>query len=93
MEVAEQGGEFREAVGVLMELSEDERNEMLAESREKFLWDQRGREEYRYEQGLLQGREKGREEGRTEGYQAAKAEDQEHIRQLEEEIRRLRGNH
>jgi predicted transposase/invertase (TIGR01784 family) len=50
-------GEIKQAAGVVMELSEDEADRMLAESREIFLWDQRVREEDRYNRGLEKGRE------------------------------------
>jgi predicted transposase/invertase (TIGR01784 family) len=51
-----------QAAAVLMELSEDERTRLLAESREKFLWDQWGREKHQYSMGLEEGIERGRRE-------------------------------
>jgi predicted transposase/invertase (TIGR01784 family) len=58
-----------QAMAVLMELSEDERTRLLAESREKFLWDQWGREKHQYSMGLEAGREEGRQVGLEEGRQ------------------------
>ena len=75
--LATKGPELKKAVGVLMELSADERTRMLAESREKARRDEasrlrrarrEGREEGR-EEGRVEGREEGREEGRVEGVQ------------------------
>jgi hypothetical protein len=61
---AQNAERFGPALAVLKELSEDERTRLLAESREMFLWDQRGREKHQYNMGLEEGTERGREEGR-----------------------------
>jgi hypothetical protein len=53
--VAEKDAGVGQAMAVLMELSEDERTRLLAESREKFLWDQWGREKHQYSMGLEEG--------------------------------------
>jgi predicted transposase/invertase (TIGR01784 family) len=59
--VAEKDPIIKKAVGTLMVLSEDERERLLAESREKFLYDQYHREKEGYEKGLAQGEAKLRE--------------------------------
>jgi predicted transposase/invertase (TIGR01784 family) len=59
-----------QAMAVLMELSEDEQTRVLAESREKFLWDQWGREKHQYNMGLEEGLAKGTETGRQMGLEA-----------------------
>jgi hypothetical protein len=64
---AEKDEEIRQAAGVVMELSEDEADRMLAESREIFLWDQRVREEDRYNRGLEEGREETARKALAEG--------------------------
>ncbi|MDR0656469.1 MAG: Rpn family recombination-promoting nuclease/putative transposase [Treponema sp.] len=68
---AEQGGAIREAVDVLMEVSEDELAQMRAIEREIFLMDQASREDYHeeigYNRGLAKGLAKGLEKGRQEG--------------------------
>jgi predicted transposase/invertase (TIGR01784 family) len=59
--VAEKDPAIKKAVATLMVLSEDERERMLAESREKFLYDQYHREKEAYEKGLAQGEAKVKE--------------------------------
>jgi predicted transposase/invertase (TIGR01784 family) len=71
--VAEKDAGVGQAMAVLMELSEDERTRLLAESREKFLWDQWGREKHQYSMGLEAGREEGLEKGRRETAKRLKA--------------------
>jgi len=61
--VAKTSPEIATAVGVIMELSEDERTRLLAEAREKYRRDEEARREDAYEEG----EEKGRQEGRWEG--------------------------
>jgi predicted transposase/invertase (TIGR01784 family) len=65
MAAAEDAG-VGQAMAVLMELSEDERERLLAESREKFLRDQWSREKHQYGMGLEEGLAKGIEKGRRE---------------------------
>jgi hypothetical protein len=57
--VAEKDPVIKKAVATLMELSDDERERLLAESREKFLYDQYHREKESYEKGLAVGEAKG----------------------------------
>jgi len=61
--VAKTSPDIATAVGVIMELSEDERTRLLAEAREKYRRD----EEARWEDAFEDGKEKGRQEGRREG--------------------------
>jgi flagellar biosynthesis/type III secretory pathway protein FliH len=68
--VAEQDAGVGQAMAVLMELSEDERTRLLADSREKFLWDQWGREKHQYTMGLEAGREEGLAQGTERGLEA-----------------------
>jgi flagellar biosynthesis/type III secretory pathway protein FliH len=77
-------------VEAVLEISEDEVTRMRAIEREIFLMDQASLREIQYDKGLQEGLREGRQEGRQEGYQAAQAESREQIRQLQEEIRRLR---
>jgi predicted transposase/invertase (TIGR01784 family) len=56
--VAEKDPVIKKAVGTLMVLSEDEQERLLAESREKFLYDAYFREKDGYEKGLAESREK-----------------------------------
>jgi predicted transposase/invertase (TIGR01784 family) len=73
--VAEKDPVIKKAVGTLMVLSEDERERLLAESREKFLYDQYHREKEAYEKGLAAGEAKGRiaeEKARLEKLEAAR---------------------
>ncbi|MDR1655163.1 MAG: Rpn family recombination-promoting nuclease/putative transposase [Treponema sp.] len=53
---AERDAGVGQAMAELMELSEDECERLLAVSREKFLWDQWGREKHQYSMGLEEGR-------------------------------------
>jgi len=83
--VAKTSPEIATAVGVIMELSEDERTRLLAEAREKYRRDEEARLEYRLaearekyrrdEEARLEYREeKGRLEGRLEGEQKSRLE-------------------
>jgi flagellar biosynthesis/type III secretory pathway protein FliH len=56
-----------QAMAVLMELSEDKQTRLLAESREKFLWDHWGRRKYEHDMGREEGLEEGTERGRRMG--------------------------
>jgi predicted transposase/invertase (TIGR01784 family) len=73
-------------MAVLMELSEDERTRLLAESREKFLWDQWGREKHQYsmglEEGLAKGAERGRQAGLEEGMEKGRLETAKRLRAM-----------
>jgi len=64
--VAKTSPEIAEAVGVIMELSEDERTRLLAEAREKYRRDEEARKEYAYQEGLQAGQKAGLREGRRE---------------------------
>jgi len=55
--VAKTSPEIAKAVGVIMELSEDERTRLLAESREKYRRDEEARLEYREEKGRQEERQ------------------------------------
>jgi predicted transposase/invertase (TIGR01784 family) len=66
--VAEKEPGVKKAVGVLMELSEDERNQMIQDARDRWLTDQKNALNYKYRLGREEGREEGMEEG-----EAAKA--------------------
>jgi predicted transposase/invertase (TIGR01784 family) len=59
MEAALRDPQIEETVVKVMELSEDERERMLAESREMFLWDCQIRERDNYNAGLAEGRSAG----------------------------------
>jgi len=59
--------ELKKAVGVLKELSADERTRMLAEDREKARRDMASRLDGAREEGERKGREEGREEGLAKG--------------------------
>jgi predicted transposase/invertase (TIGR01784 family) len=59
--VAEKDPAIKKAVATLMVLSEDERERMLAESREKWQYDHYHREKEWYEKGLAEGEAKVRE--------------------------------
>jgi predicted transposase/invertase (TIGR01784 family) len=67
--VAEKDPVIKKAVGTLMVLSEDERERLLAESREKFLYDQYHREKEAREKGINEGLAKGREEAEEKARQ------------------------
>jgi predicted transposase/invertase (TIGR01784 family) len=54
--VAKTSPEIAKAVGVIMELSEDERTRLLVEEREKYRRDEEARREYAYEEGEKKGR-------------------------------------
>jgi predicted transposase/invertase (TIGR01784 family) len=64
--LAETSGAMKRAVGVLANLSADEKKRMIAEAREKELRDQISREQGAERRGLAEGLAKGRTEGRTE---------------------------
>ena len=69
--VAKTSPEIAQAVGVIMELSEDERTRLLAEAREKYRRDEEARREYRYQKGREEGLLKGERKGRLEVARAA----------------------
>ena len=58
--------DIAQAVGVIMELSEDECTRILAESREKARRDEEARRDYAYQEGEREGERKGRQEERLE---------------------------
>ena len=58
--------EIAQAVGVIMELSEDERTRLLAESREKYRRDEVAQREYAFQTGKQKGRAAGLAEGRLQ---------------------------
>jgi predicted transposase/invertase (TIGR01784 family) len=64
--VAKTSPEIAKAVGVIMELSEDECTRLLAEEREKYRRDEEARREDAYEEGEKKGKQEGRQEGRQE---------------------------
>jgi predicted transposase/invertase (TIGR01784 family) len=55
--VAEKEPGVKKAVGVLMELSEDERNAMIQDARDRWLTDQKNALNHKYRLGLQKGRE------------------------------------
>ena len=57
--VAETSPEIAQAVGIIMELSEDEQTRLLAESREKYRRDEYSRRKLARQEGLQKGREEG----------------------------------
>jgi len=57
--LAEKNPQIAKTVGRLKELSEDERTRLLAESREKWEWDNAARMQAARERGLEEGLEKG----------------------------------
>ena len=59
--VAKTSPEIATAVGVIMELSEDERTRLLAEAREKYRRDEEARREDAYEEGEEKGRQEERQ--------------------------------
>jgi len=61
-------------VGVLKELSEDERTRLIAEAYEKARRDEASRVNWAREEGRREGREMGREEGREEARREAREE-------------------
>ena len=69
--LATKSPELKKAVGVLKELSADERARMIAEDREKFRRDTVSRFNGARKEGLEEGLEKGRVEGMEEGLIAA----------------------
>jgi predicted transposase/invertase (TIGR01784 family) len=60
--VAEKDPGVKKAVAVLMELSEDEQTQIMAEKRWIWLMDQHNREMHQYNKGIEKGREEGRED-------------------------------
>jgi predicted transposase/invertase (TIGR01784 family) len=60
--VAKSSPEIAQAVGVIMELSEDERTRLLAEAREKYRRDEVARRDYAYDKGKMEGRREERQE-------------------------------
>jgi len=67
--LAERSHELKKAVGVLKELSADERTRMIAEDLEKARRDEVSRTQWRVNSAKKEGKEEGREEGREEGIQ------------------------
>ena len=65
--VAKTSPEIAKAVGVIMELSEDEQTRLLAEAREKYRRDEEARWEDAFEDGKEEGRQEGWQKGRQEG--------------------------
>jgi len=65
--LAEKNPQIGKAVARLQELSEDERTRLLAESREKWEWDNAARMQAAREKGLEEGLEKGLEKGLERG--------------------------
>jgi predicted transposase/invertase (TIGR01784 family) len=65
--VAKTSPEVAEAVGVIMELSEDECTRLLAEEREKYRRDEEARREDAYEEGEKKGRLEGEQTGEQKG--------------------------
>ncbi|MDR2207447.1 MAG: hypothetical protein LBE22_00510, partial [Azoarcus sp.] len=66
--------QIAKAVGRLQELTEDERERLLAESREKWEWDMQAIREHGIKKGLEKGLEKGREEGLQKGLEKGREE-------------------
>ena len=64
--VAKTRPEIAQAVEVILELSEDDRTRLLAESREKYRRDEEARQEYSYQRGHQEGRLEAHQEGRLE---------------------------
>ena len=69
--LAEKNPDVKKAVAKLMILSDDERARMLADARNKALWDQASRERAAEERGLERGRESGLCEGLAKGRKEA----------------------
>jgi predicted transposase/invertase (TIGR01784 family) len=65
--LAEKNPQIAKAVGRLQELTEDERERLLAESREKWEWDMQAIREDGIKKGLEKGREEGIEKGIEKG--------------------------
>jgi len=65
--VAKTSPEIAKAVGVIMELSEDEQTRLLAEAREKYRRDEEARWEDAFEDGKEEGRQEGQQEGELKG--------------------------
>jgi predicted transposase/invertase (TIGR01784 family) len=65
--LAEKNPQVGKAVARLQELSEDERARLLAESHEKWKWDDAARIRAARNKGLEEGREEGHEEGLEKG--------------------------
>ena len=64
--LAEKSEPMKKAVGILARLSADEKARMIAEAREKELWDQMDREQGAREEGRQEGREEGKKEEKLE---------------------------
>ena len=63
--LAQANPQIRKAVGVLKELSQDERTRLLYEAREKAKWDEHSRLTGAYDKGIKQGIEQGIDLGET----------------------------
>ncbi|HIT90206.1 MAG TPA: Rpn family recombination-promoting nuclease/putative transposase [Candidatus Merdenecus merdavium] len=72
--ISQENPMIKKAVGVLKELSEDERTRLLEEAREKARKDEASRYEGALEIGREEGRVEGRKEGRKEGREEGKKE-------------------
>ncbi len=68
--LAEEDKAIKKAVGILKELSEDERTRLLYEQREKAMRDYRNGIEGSYREGRRDGREEGIEQGIEQGIEA-----------------------
>jgi predicted transposase/invertase (TIGR01784 family) len=66
--VAEQDTGVRKAVAVLMELSDDERNSMLADARDRWVTDHQNALKHRYRLGLGEGEQIGLKKGEEKAY-------------------------
>ena len=80
--LATKSPELKKAVGVLKELSADERTRMIAEDREKFRRDMASR--------VDGARREGHEEGREEGYQKANLENARKMKELGFSVENIR---
>jgi predicted transposase YdaD len=83
--------QLKKPVGVLKELSEDERTRLIAEAYEKARRDEASRINWARHEGREEGRREGREEGRREGREEARQEGREEARQEGREEGRKEG--
>ena len=65
--LAEKNPQVKKAIGKLVELNEDERKRMIADSQEKLRRDIASIKKFAVKEGWAGGREEGRVEGRVEG--------------------------
>ena len=73
--LAEKNPQVKKAIGKLVELNEDERKRMIADSQEKLRRDIASIKRFAVKEGLERGLEKGREEGREEGLEKGRKEE------------------